>query len=101
MSLQQDIIKISGIKIYINPFLYSRKFDERTKRWLSEYGQISKSIIDLNRSKFHPEINFKILSYNEKVIKDNTIEFFLKTIDIIKSFNPNLTSVTLLEVIHI
>ena len=98
MSLQQDIIKINGKKIFINPFLYSKKLDGTTKRWLRESGQISKTKIDLNRTKFYPELNWEILSLNEKIIKENTIELFLKTMDIIKSFNPNLNSENLFEV---
>ena len=98
MSLQQDIIKIDGKKIFINPFLYLRKFDEKTKRWLREPGQISKSRIELNRSKYYPEINWEILSLNEKLIKEITIELFLKTIQIINSFNINLNSKELLYV---
>tara|TARA_B100000963_G_scaffold341799_1_gene341914 strand:+ start:130 stop:702 length:573 start_codon:yes stop_codon:yes gene_type:complete len=98
MSLHQDIIKINGRKIFINPFLYSRKFDENMYRWLKEPGQISKSRIDLNRSRFYPEINWRILSLDEKLIKDSTIELFLKAIQIINTFNPNLNSEQLLEV---
>ena len=98
MSLQQDIIRINGKKIYINPFLYSKQFDDKTNKWLREFGQISKSLIDLNRSKFYPELNWEILSFHEKSIKNNTIELFLKTMDIIKTFNPNLNSEKLLEV---
>jgi len=96
--LQQDIIKINGEKIFINPFLYSRKFDEKTKNWLSKSGQISQSTIDLNRSKFYPELNWEDLSLNEKLLKDNTIELFLKTIEIIKIFHPHLKLKELLEV---
>ena len=98
MSLQQDIIKINGKKIYINPFLYLRKIDEKTKRWLRESGQISKSIIYLNRSKFYPELNWEILSTNEMLLKNMTIELFLKTIELIKTFNPNLNSEQMLVV---
>ena len=98
MSLSQDIIKINGKKIFINPFLYTKKFDDKTKIWLREFGQISKSSIDENRSKFYPEINWETLSSNEKNIKDSTIELFLKTMFIIKSFYPNLNSEKLLEV---
>ena len=98
MSLQQDIIKINGTKIFINPFLYSRKFDDKTKKWLREFGQIPKSSIHNNRRKFFPEINWEILSLQEKLVKDNTIELFLKTIQIIKSINPNLNYEELLEV---
>jgi len=98
MNLQQDIIKIKGKKIFINPFLYSRKFDKKTRRWLSEPGQFSKSFINLNRLKFYPELNWEILSVNEKLLKDTTIELFLKTIQIINTFNPNLSAKEFLEV---
>ncbi len=98
MALQQDIIKINGKKIVINPFLYSRKFDEQTMIWLKEPGQISKSRIYLSRSKFYPELNWEILSSNEKLLKETTIELFLKTIQLIKHFNPNLNVDQLLEV---
>jgi len=98
MSLKQDIIKIDGKKITINPFLYLRKFDQKSKRWLREPGQISRSRIELNKSKFYPEINWEVLSVNEKLIKETTIELFLKTNEIIKTFNPILNSEQLLEV---
>ncbi len=98
MSLRQDIIKIDGKKIFINPFLYLRKFDQKSKRWLREFGKISKSRIELNKSKYYPEINWEILSLNEKLIKETTIELFLKTNEIIKTFNPSLNSEQLLEV---
>jgi len=98
MRLEQDIIKVDGKKIFINPFLYSKNFDEKTKIWLREFGQISKSKIDLNRSKFYPKLNWEILSLKEKLVKDNTIELFLKTIQIIKTINPNLNDEQLLVV---
>ena len=98
MSFKQDIIKIDGKKIFINPFLYLRKFDQKSKKWLREPGQISKSRIELNRSKYYPEINWEILSLNEKLIKETTIELFLKTNEIIKTFNASLNSEQLLEV---
>ena len=98
MILQQDIIKINGKKIFINPFLYSRKFDNKTKKWLRDPGQLSKSRIDINISKFYPELNWEILSSNEKLLKRTTIELFLKTIEIINIFYPNLNAEELLEV---
>ena len=98
MNLQQDIIKIDGKKIFLNPFLYLRKFDQKSKKWLREPGQISKSRIELNRSKYYPEINWEILSLNEVRIKETTIELFLKTNQIIKTFNSSLNSDQLLEV---
>ena len=98
MSFKQDIIKIDGKKIFINPFLYLRKFDQKSKRWFIEPGQISNSRIELNRSKYYPKINWQTLSLNEKLIKENTIELFLKTNEIINTFNPILNSEQLLEV---
>ncbi len=98
MSFKQDIIRIDGKKIVINPFLYLRRFDQNSKRWLREPGQISKSRIELNRSKYYPEVNWKILSSNEKLIKETTIELFLKTNEIIKTFHSSLSSEQLLEV---
>ena len=98
MSFKQDIITIDGKKIFINPFLYLRKYDQKSKRWLREPGQISNSRIELNKTKYYPEINWGILSLNEKLIKETTIELFLKTSEIIKTFNPSLNSEQLLEV---
>ena len=98
MILEQDIIKVNGKKIIINPFLYSRKIDEKTIRWLRHPGQISQSRINLNRSKFYPDLNWEILSLNEKLLKDTTIELFLKTIQIINMFYPNLDSQDFFEV---
>ena len=98
MSFKQDIIRVDGKRIVINPFLYLRKFDQKSKRWLREPGQISKSRIELNRSKYYPGINWEILSLNEKLIKENTIELFLKTNEIIKTFNSSLNYEQLLEV---
>ena len=97
-SLQQDILKIKDKKIFLNPFLYSRKFDSKTKKWLKEPGQISSTRIALNRNRFYPELEWGILSSNEKLSKDITVELFLKTIDIIKTFHPYLNSEQLLEV---
>ena len=32
--LQQDVVKVAGKTIFINPFLYWRRFDENTNRSL-------------------------------------------------------------------
>jgi len=98
MNLHQDIIKINGKKIVINPFLYLRKFDKKAKNWLKETGQISTSRIDANRIKYYPELNWDNLSENERLLKDAALELFLKTIEIIKTFNLNLNAKELLEV---
>ena len=96
--LQQDIIKISGKIIYINPFLYWRRFDENTNRWLREPGQMPEDQIQINRNRFYPEIDWADLSHEEKHIKDATVEMFLKTLELISTFHPYLNSAQILEV---
>ena len=96
--LQQDVVKISDITIFINPFLYWRRFDENTNRWLRELGQMSEEQILPNRNRFYPEIDWDDLSHEQTLIKDSTIEMFLKTLELISTFHPDLTSGQLLEV---
>ena len=57
--LQKDVVKISGQTIFINPFLYWRRFDENTNRWLREPGQMSEDQIHPNRNRFYPEIDWE------------------------------------------
>ncbi len=96
--LQQDAMKIAGKTIFINPFLYWRRFDENTNRWLREPGQMSEEQIQPNRNRFYPEIDWSDLSHDEKLIKDAAVEMFLKTLELISTFNPFLSSGQLLEV---
>ena len=96
--LQQDIVKLSGKTIFINPFLYWRRFDENTNRWLRELGQMSEDQIQPNRNRFYPEIDWSDLSQEKKHIKDATVEMFLKTLELISTFHPDLNSGQLLEV---
>ena len=69
--LQQDVVKVSGKTIFINPFLYWRRFDENTNRWLREHGQMSEDQISPNRNRFYPEIEWADLSHEQKLIRDN------------------------------
>ena len=96
--LQQDVVKVSGKTIFINPFLYWRRFDENTNRWLREPGQMSEDQIQPNRNRFYPEIEWSELSDEQKRIKDATVEMFLKTLELISTFHPYLSSGQLLEV---
>ena len=96
--LQQDVVKIGGKTIFINPFLYWRRFDENTNRWLREPGQMSEEQIQPNRNRFYPEIDWSDLSQDQKLIKDSTVEMFLKTLELISTFHPQLNSGQLLEV---
>ena len=96
--LQQDVVKIAGKTIFINPFLYWRRFDENTNRWLREPGQMSEDQIQPNRNRFYPEIEWADLSHEQKLIKDATVEMFLKTLELISTFHPQLSSGQLLEV---
>ena len=96
--LQQDVVKVSGKTIFINPFLYWRRFDENTNRWLREPGQMSDEQIRLNRNRFYPEVEWADLSHEQKRIKDATVEMFLKTLELISTFQPSLSSGQLLEI---
>ena len=96
--LQQDVVKIAGKTIFINPFLYWRRFDENTNRWLREPGQMSEEQIQPNRNRFYPEIDWADLSQDEKLIKDASVEMFLKTLELISTFHPQLNSGQLLEI---
>ncbi len=96
--LQQDVVKIAGKTIFINPFLYWRRFDENTNRWLREPGQMSEEQIQPNRNRFYPEIDWAELSHEQKLIKDASVEMFLKTLELISTFHPKLNSGQLLEV---
>ena len=91
-------MKISGKTIFINPFLYWRRFDENTNRWLREPGQMSEDQIYPNRNRFYPEIEWADLSHDQKLIKDATVEMFLKTLELISTFHPYLNAGQLLEV---
>ena len=97
-NLQQDIIKIDDKKIFLNPFLYSKNFDEKTNIWLRESGQISHLNILKNRNRFYPELKWEYLSNDEKYIKDSTVELFLKTLYLINIFHPNLNSNHLIQI---
>ena len=78
--------------------MYWRRFDENTNRWLREPGQMSEDQIQSNRNRFYPEIEWDDLSNEQKLIKDATVEMFLKTLELISTFHPNLSSGQLLEV---
>ena len=91
-------MKISGKTIFINPFLYWRRFDENTNRWLREPGQMSENQISPNRNRFYPEIEWADLTHEQKLIKDATVEMFLKTLELISTFHPYLSPGHLLEI---
>jgi hypothetical protein len=95
--LQQDSIEIAGRTVYLNPFLYWRRFDANTDRWLREPGQLDEEQIQTNRRRFYPEVAFDALSDAERQIKDGAVEMFLKSLDLITTFNPDLTPGQLLE----
>ena len=96
--LQEDSIKIAGKTIFINPFLYWRRFDSNTDRWLREPGQLVEEQIRNNRSRFYPEIDWTILSAEQVMLKDASVEMFLKTLELINTFHPELNAGQLLEI---
>ena len=95
--LQQDSIELAGKTIYLNPFLYWRRFDANTDRWLREPGQLNEDQISTNRVRFYPEVMWDSLSNEERAIKDGSVEMFLKSLELISTFNPELTAGQLLE----
>ena len=96
--LQQDSILVSGKIVYINPFLYWRRFDSNTDRWLREPGQLGEEQISVNRGLFYPELDWEQLDENQREIKDAAVEMFLKSLELIGTFHPELTAGQLLEV---
>ncbi len=96
--LQQDSIQIGGKTIYINPFLYWRRFDTNTDRWLREPGQLREDQITGNRTRFYPELDWTFLDDQQRQLKDASVEMFLKSLELIGTFHPELTSGQLLEV---
>ena len=77
--LHQDSIQLAGKTIYINPFLYWRRFDSNTDRWLREPGQLGEDQIKINRSRFYPELDWEYLDEDERILKDAAVEMFLKS----------------------
>jgi len=96
--LQQDSIQLGGKTIYLNPFLYWRRFDANTDRWLREPGQLPEEQIQANRGRFYPEVAWDLLTVEERTAKDGAVEMFLKSLELITTFNPELTAGQLLEV---
>ena len=96
--LQQDSILVGGRTVYLNPFLYWRRFDANTDRWLREPGQLGEEQIEANRLRFYPELDWTLLAEQERPIKDGAVEMFLKTLELIGTFHPELTPGQLLEV---
>ena len=96
--LQQDSILVGGKTVYLNPFLYWRRFDANTDRWLREPGQLPEEQIQANRLRFYPELDWTLLDDQERPIKDGAVEMFLKTLELISTFNPELNPGQLLEV---
>jgi hypothetical protein len=96
--LQQDTIQLGSRTVYLNPFLYWRRFDANTDRWLREPGQLPEEQIQSNRLRFYPELDGVELDGTELAVKDGAVEMFLKSLELISTFNPDLTSGQLLEV---
>jgi hypothetical protein len=96
--LQQDSIQLAGKIIYLNPFLYWRRFDANTDRWLREPGQLAEEQIQANHLRFYPEVAWDLLDPEELAVKSGAVEMFLKSLELISTFNPELSAGHLLEV---
>ena len=96
--LQQDSIQLGGRTIYLNPFLYWRRFDSNTDRWLREPGQLTEDQITANRGRFYPELDWSQLDDHQMAVHDGAVEMFLKSLDLVSTFHPELGSGQMLEV---
>ncbi|MEB3318390.1 MAG: hypothetical protein VKO39_09680 [Cyanobacteriota bacterium] len=96
--LQRDTIQFGEKTIYLNPFLYWRRFDANTDRWLREPGQLPEEQIHANRLRFYPELDWDSLDFDERQVREGAVEMFIKSLELINTFNPDLTSGQLLEV---
>ena len=96
--LQQDSIHLGGRTIYLNPFLYWRRFDSNTDRWLREPGQLTEDQIRTNRGRFYPELDWSDLDDHQTAVHDGAVEMFLKSLELISTFHPELGSGQMLEV---
>ncbi|MAR05807.1 MAG: hypothetical protein CL862_01710 [Cyanobium sp. NAT70] len=96
--LQQDSIQLGGRTIYLNPFLYWRRFDSNTDRWLREPGQLAEEQIVSNRTRFYPELDWGQLDEHQTAVREGAVEMFLKSLELISTFHPELGSGQMLEV---
>ena len=96
--INNNVLIIDDKSIFINPFFYWKRFDSNTFKWLKDFGQIPESEIRSNINRFYSELEWNKLSKKEKLIKDGTIEFFLKTLILIQEYNPNLSSEQILYI---
>ena len=65
---------------------------------MREPGQLGEDQIKLNRSRFYPEIDWINLDEEEAAIKSASVEMFLKSLELISTFHPELNAGQLLEV---
>jgi hypothetical protein len=96
--LQHDTIHFGDKVVYLNPFLYWRRFDANTDRWLREPGQLPEEQILTNRRRFYPELDWDTLEPEERQVREAAVEMFIKSLELVTTFNPDLTQGQLLEV---
>ena len=75
--------------------MYWRRFDTNTDRWLIEPGQLGEDLIRLNRGRFYPELEWTYLDEDEKALKDAAVEMFLKSLELIGTFHPELNGINI------
>ena len=96
--LQHDTIQFGSKTVYLNPFLYWRRFDANTDRWLREPGQLPEEQIHANRRRFYPKLDWDSLDLEDLQVREGAVEMFIKSLELITTFNPELTPGQLLEV---
>jgi hypothetical protein len=59
---------------------------------LREPGQLGEEQIRSNRGRFYPELAWDLLDEDAVRIKDGAVEMFLKSLELISTFHPELNS---------
>jgi len=96
--LQQDSIQLGGRTIYLNPFLYWRRFDSNTDRWLREPGQLTEDQITANRSVFIPNSTGDSWMITPPQFTMALWRCSSRSLELISTFHPELGSGQMLEV---
>ena len=70
---------------------------EQVLRFQEQNLDLPGASVDMDILRFYPEVVWDSLSEEERTIKDGSVEMFLKSLELISTFNPELTAGQLLE----
>ena len=72
--------------------------DTLTEQQLLEPGQLTDDQTRVNRSRFYPELDWTGLDEHQTAVYEGAVEMFLKSLDLISTFHPELGAGQMLEV---